>query len=104
MTVFLAAAAVASGQAYRFGKVWDGTRAWTNAVVVVDGDRITHVGPWTGPAADLTRYTALPGLIDVHTHMTYTAEVNRVSAAARAAATVFLAQDNARRTLETGVT
>ena len=44
-----------------------------------------------------------PGLIDVHTHMTYVLE-NRVAQSARSAATVFLAQENARKTLETGVT
>ena len=42
-------------------------------------------------------------MIDVHTHMTYVLD-NRVGQAARAAATVFLAQENARKTLETGVT
>jgi imidazolonepropionase-like amidohydrolase len=49
------------------------------------------------------RYTAIPGMIDVHTHMTYVLG-NPVSRSARAAATVFLAQDNPRKTLETGVT
>ena len=52
---------------------------------------------------DLSRYTAIPGLIDVHTHMTYILE-NKVSRPGRSAAVVFLAQENARKTLETGVT
>ncbi len=42
-------------------------------------------------------------MIDVHTHMTYVLG-NPVSRSARAAATVFLAQDNPRKVLETGVT
>ena len=59
---------------------------------------------------DLTRYTGIPGLIDVHTHMTYYWDG---AAGTRPweqldermpAVTVFLAQENARKTLETGVT
>jgi imidazolonepropionase-like amidohydrolase len=88
----------------------------TDAVVVVTGDRVTAVG--TGEAAvprgaavtDLRRYTGIPGLIDVHTHMMYwwdrAAGTEPWSALGRrpSAATVFLAQENARRTLESGVT
>src|SRR4029453_11182325 len=57
---------------------------------------------------DLRRYTALPGLIDLHTHMTYYWDrqpgTRPLGQRRRPAVTVFLAQDNARRTLETGVT
>ena len=60
----------------RFGKLVDGTGAvLTNAAVVVEGDRIKSVGPWSStsvPGAeviDLSRYTGIPGLIDVHTHL-----------------------------------
>jgi imidazolonepropionase-like amidohydrolase len=42
-------------------------------------------------------------MIDVHTHMTYVL-TNRVSRVGRAAAVPYLAQGNARKTLETGVT
>jgi imidazolonepropionase-like amidohydrolase len=51
----------------------------------------------------MTRFTAIPGMIDVHTHMTYVLN-NRVSRAGRAASAPYLAQGNARKTLETGVT
>lgn len=103
--------------ALRFGMLVDGTgRALRDAVVVVDGDRVTAVG--TGTAAiptgarviDLRHYTALPGLIDVHTHMTYYWDGRpgttpwQQQGARNSSVTVFLAQDNARRTLETGVT
>ena len=101
-------------KAVRFGKLWDGSKLTNDAVVVVDGDRITSVG--TGNAAvprgaqviDLRKYTGIPGLIDLHTHITYYWDrkpgtrprgVQRLPAV-----TVYLAQDNARRTLETGVT
>jgi imidazolonepropionase-like amidohydrolase len=88
---------------YRFGAVWDGTKVWKNACVTVDAGRIRSVGACDGEAVDLSRYTAIPGLIDVHTHMTYVWR-NPVTAAGRSAAVVFLSQENARKTLETGVT
>jgi len=88
---------------YRFGAIWDGSKVWKDACVTIQGDKIQSVGACTGTVVDLSRYTAIPGLIDVHTHMTYVLD-NRVSQAGRGAAVVFLAQDNARKTLETGVT
>src|SRR6516225_9606684 len=96
----------------RFGHLWDGTRLIDNALVTIDGDTITSVeagGTTPADAIDMSRYTAIPGLIDLHTHITYywdrkpgtrpLAQPRR-----RPAVTVFLAQENARRTLETGVT
>ena len=93
----------AGAATYHFGAIWDGAKVWKDACITTEGERIAGIGPCTGVAIDLTRYTAIPGLIDVHTHLTYVLE-NRVAQSARAAATVFLAQDNARKTLETGVT
>ena len=58
---------------------------------------------------DLSRYTVIPGLIDLHTHITYfwdrspgTRPLNQPRRPA--GVTVVLAAENARRTLETGVT
>jgi len=102
------AAGVMHGQAYRFGRVWDGEKVLTNAVIVVEKDRIKSVGGAAAGAADgvndMTRYTAVPGLIDVHTHMTYVLDMSGITQAGRGAATVYLSQENARKTLETGVT
>jgi imidazolonepropionase-like amidohydrolase len=103
--------------AIRFGRLVDASgQVRQDAVVVVTGERITAVGTGNGAVPsgatviDLRRYTGLPGLIDVHTHMTYYwdqtlgtrpwAQQGTVSDAV----TVFLAQENARKTLETGVT
>lgn len=95
-------------KAVRFGRLLDGNgRVLTDAVVVVEDDRIKSVG---APAADvpagaqwidLSRYTGIPGLIDVHTHMTYGPEPggNR-----SAVVNMFLGQDAAKKTLEAGVT
>jgi imidazolonepropionase-like amidohydrolase len=101
-------------KAIRFGKLWDGSKVVTDAVVVVTGDRITAVGTGNGavPAGaeviDLRKYTGIPGLIDLHTHITYYWDRQpgtRPRGQRRLpAVTVYLAQDNARRTLETGVT
>lgn len=91
------------GAAYHFGAVWDGDKLSSDACIVVDGDKIRSVGSCSGPSTDLTRYTAIPGLIDVHTHLTYILD-NPVNQSARPAAVVLLSKDNALKTLETGVT
>jgi imidazolonepropionase-like amidohydrolase len=101
----------------RFGKLVDGTgRVLSDALVVVEGGRIASVGTDPSPLStareviDLRRYTGIPGLIDVHTHMTYywdrapgTRPWQQLARRA-SAVTVFLAQENARLTLEAGVT
>ena len=99
----ICAAASMHGQTYRFGRVWDGEKLLDDAVIVVDHGEIKSVGPSSARAIDMTRYTAIPGMIDVHTHMTYVLDIP-VGRAGRGAATVYLSQDNAKRTLETGVT
>lgn len=104
LALLLAAACAIHAQAYRFGHVWDGEKMLDNAVIAVEKDRIKSVGPSSGDAIDMTRYTALPGLIDVHTHLTYVFDMNRISQPGRAAATVYLSRDNAEKTLEAGVT
>ena len=114
LALLIPAAVAAQTKAVRFGKIWDGSRTITDAVVVVDGDRITVVGSGNGAVPkgaeviDLRKYVGLPGLIDLHTHITYYWDRKpgtRPRGTPRLpAVTVYLAQDNARRTLETGVT
>jgi imidazolonepropionase-like amidohydrolase len=104
-------------KAMKFGKLWDGKgKVWTNAIVIVDGDRVREVTtdakriPAPAEVLDLTKYFALPGLIDVHTHMTmYTEETTGVPMLKQItsnppAVEVFLARKGAMRTLEAGVT
>ena len=101
----------------RLGKLVDGTgKVQSDALIVVEGDRIVRMGegdvavPENAERIDLSRYTGIPGLIDVHTHMTFywdqaagTRPWQQWSERMQAM-TVFLAQENARKTLETGVT
>jgi imidazolonepropionase-like amidohydrolase len=97
----------------RFGHLWDGTRLLDDVLVTVEGGRIAGIAAqqksMPAGAVDLRQYTAIPGLIDLHTHVTYywdrAAGTRPLGGPRRRpAVTVFLAQDNARRTLDTGVT
>jgi imidazolonepropionase-like amidohydrolase len=104
--------------ALRFAQLIDGKgHVVTDAVVIVSGDRVRAAGsasktpiPEGATVIDLSRYTGIPGLIDAHTHMTYywdgTPGTNPWAqvVARPSAETVYLAQENARKTLETGVT
>jgi len=104
-------------KAVKFGKLWDAHgKLWTNAIVLVENDKITAVTtnlsdiPSAAQVIDLSKFTGLPGVIDVHTHMTmYTDETPGKPmlpqlTANSAAVQVFLARKGALRTLEAGVT
>src|SRR5262245_30852930 len=66
----------ATAKVLRFGHLWDGTGLMDSVSVVIEGTKITSVGgrvtvPSGAEDIDLTKYTAIPGLIDLHTHVTY---------------------------------
>src|SRR3712207_2901254 len=69
--------AAAQTTVVRFGRLWDGSRTIDDAVVTVEGSRIVRVGsghrdvPRGATVIDLRPYVGIPGLIDLHTHMTY---------------------------------
>ncbi len=115
VVVVTSAAPAPAVKVLRFGQLWDGSRLVPKAIVVIDGDRIVSVGtdaraiPAGAETIDLTRFTAIPGLIDLHTHMTYywdgaPGTTVRSQPQRDAAETVKLSAANALRTLETGVT
>ncbi len=104
-------------KAVKFGKLWDAHgKLWTNAIVLIEDDKIKSVTtnpsdiPPRAQIIDLSKFTALPGLIDVHTHMTnYTDETPGQPMLSQLtknppAVEVFLARKGALRTLEAGVT
>src|SRR5271154_3033071 len=92
--ILAALGAALDAEAYRFGRVWDGDKLLTNAVIVVEKDRIKSVDGNDANAIDMTRFTAIPGMIDVHTHLTYVLDTNRIGQAGRGAATVYLSREN----------
>ena len=106
--------AEAATKAIKFGKLWDGHATISGAVVIVDNDKIRSVAangaiPAGAEIIDLTRYTGIPGLIDSHTHMTFywdpASGANPLRQPPRhVAVRVFLAQANAKKVIEAGVT
>ncbi|HEV2103222.1 MAG TPA: amidohydrolase family protein [Candidatus Acidoferrum sp.] len=110
-------AAPKSAKAVKFGKLWDARgKLWTNAIVLIEDDKIKSVTtnpsdiPPHAQIIDLSKFTGLPGLIDVHTHMTqYTDETPgqpmlKQLTANPPAYELFIARKGALRTLEAGVT
>ncbi len=106
--------AFAATKAVKFGKLVDGTgRVFTNAVVIVEDDRVQSVSSGGAPipsgaeVIDLSRYTGVPGLIDAHTHIFWYWDgitTPRTEPPRHPAVAVFLAQENAMKALEAGVT
>ena len=104
--------------AVRFGKLVSGSGAViADAVVIIQADRVVGVGsgdravPAGATVMDLRAYTGIPGMVDVHTHMTYYwdhAPGSRPFGAGNTRRTpaelATVAMENARLTLETGVT
>ena len=116
--MFVSAALPESGAvtALRFSTVV--TMAGTpikDGVIVIEGDRVVSVGagdravPAGAEVLDLRPLTAIPGLIDSHTHMTYVWDGAPGTTPLKQprrepAQTIEAAAANARRTLDTGVT
>lgn len=75
----LAAPVAAQETTIRCGAVFDGEAPGGATEIVVRGDRIASVdagagGANSGEVVDLTGYTCLPGLIDLHAHLTINPE------------------------------
>lgn len=85
-------------------------RMLTNAVVVVQGDRILSVNPTTPPSGartiDLGDVTLLPGFIDVHTHLASEISATSFTESVRFTESdfAFNATANAQKTIRAGFT
>ncbi len=102
--------------ALRFNKIADGSgKVLNDGVIVVDRDKIVSVGsgaaaiPAGATVIDLRKYTAIPGLIDAHTHISWAWDEAPGTTPYRQSTrtvgeNVFLAQKNLLHTLEAGVT
>jgi len=114
LLAFQTSQAVAATKVIRFGKLWDGNRVVTNAVVIVEDDKIKSVTsngsiPAGAEVIDLRRYTGIPGMIDSHTHVTYywdgaPGTGPRNQPPRNPAVTVVLSQENGMKALQAGVT
>ncbi len=80
----------------------------TNQAVVIEADKIVSVGPATdakaGTVIDLPQSTLLPGLIDVHTHLTYNPQFGYSELGISIPRQALIGAKNARTTLEAGFT
>ena len=97
----------------RAGKLLDvkSGKVQANQVVVIEGDKITSIGPASdfkaSPAdtiVDLSNATVLPGLIDAHTHLTFSPHFGYDTLAISVPREALTGAHNARLTLEAGFT
>lgn len=117
LLTFIFQFAFAQSTTLRFGKLITGNgEIISDAVVLIDSNRIVKISSGDNGITqktkliDLRPLTAIPGLIDVHTHLTFFWDKSPGTNPWRDAdklnplVIVFLAQENARKTLEAGVT
>ncbi len=111
--VLFAAPALAQSTYIRAGKLVDvaAGRVLTGQCITVEGERISAVGPCgKAPAGaavvDWRRYTVLPGLIDLHTHLADVGQGADIAEPIKKgpAETAFIGAHNAAVTLNAGFT
>lgn len=90
----------------------DRSRVLTDQAIRIEGDRITRVEPYASATVgdarvlDWSRYTVLPGLIDLHTHLVGDIQSSNVAAPlmSSVARDALVGVKNARNTLRAGFT
>ena len=113
LSLFAATPLAAQTSYVRAGKLVDvvAGKVLSGQCITIDGDRIKAVGPCAKPPKgsvliDWSRYTVLPGLIDLHTHLADTGQGADVAEPLNTspAATALIGALHARQTLEAGFT
>jgi imidazolonepropionase-like amidohydrolase len=90
----------------------DSGRMLSDQAVTIDNGRVVSVRPWTAAAGaqgrvlDWSAWTVVPGLMDMHTHISEEAETADAGAPLKIspAQQAFIGAMNARRTLQAGFT
>lgn len=113
-SILLTGASYAGTTVVRAGHLVDVERGkvLTDQAVRIDNDRIVSVEPWSADAArgakliDWSRFTVLPGLMDMHTHIADEGQSADPAAPLRStpARDAFIGAKNARDTLFAGFT
>jgi imidazolonepropionase-like amidohydrolase len=97
----------------RAGKLLDVKtgKVFANQAVVIEGDKISSITPTSGvkvstadTVIDLPNATVLPGLIDAHTHLTFSPHFGYETLAISVPREALIGAHNARVTLEAGFT
>jgi imidazolonepropionase-like amidohydrolase len=114
LAIFLTGIAQAGGLVIRAGHLVDVERGTLLAdqAIRIDNDRITRIGPYAsatiGDATvlDWSRYTVVPGLMDLHTHLADEGQSSDPAAPLKStpARDAFIGARNARDTLRAGFT
>lgn len=89
----------------KFDKIYCGPGKTISGAIVVENGRIKSIGDAfenDAETIDLTDYTAFPGLIDVHTHLTF--GPSRGGGGRSPVVNMVLGQQSGKQTLEVGVT
>jgi imidazolonepropionase-like amidohydrolase len=111
--LLLAGGAQAATQCVRAGRLVDveAGRVLADRLITIEAGRIVSVTAWNGsgcggPLTDWSRYTVLPGLMDMHTHLSDFGQTSNVAEPLLHSASdvAFVAARNARDTLRAGFT
>lgn len=105
VALLLGATASAQDTVLRCGAIFDGDAMGGGGDIVVRDGRIVTGPPDSGDVVDLSDYTCLPGLIDLHAHLTINPEtLTALDMTRSSAARALDALHNAQKMLKAGFT
>ena len=104
-TLLAGVSAPAQDTVLRCGAIFDGDTMGPSGDIVVSDGRIVSGPPDAGDVVDLSSYTCLPGLIDLHAHLTINPDtLTAIDITRSSAARALDALANARKMLGAGFT